>query len=81
MSRSNSHYSSVFTPFDDIQVEDNDRGITADERDEIGLVSAWREMCLSDFDDDDHDELVAVFGPDDEDNYLGHSHEEGEDEG
>jgi hypothetical protein len=58
--------------------EDDDRGLTADERDEQGLHSRWRDECFSESDDLDEDELCAVFGADDPDNYLGAEHEEGE---
>ena len=83
----NSHYSHSFTPWDGIQVEDlhdpdtfdsvedsdseNDRGLTADERDAAALHHLWREECFADYTDDD--ELIAVFGADDPDNYLGES--------
>lgn len=82
-----SHYSDSFTPWDDIQVEDlhdpntvepledsdsdHDRGLTADERDDAALHRLWREECFADCTDDDDDELIAVFGADDPDNYLG----------
>ena len=49
---------------------DDDRGLTADERDEHLLHAVWREQCLDDFEDGDEDELCAVFGADDEDNFL-----------
>jgi hypothetical protein len=51
--------------------EDDDRGLTADERDERGLQSIWRDECFNESTDDDEDELCAVFGADDEDNFLG----------
>jgi len=51
--------------------EDDDRGLTADERDERGLHSLWRDECLDGYTDDDEDELCAVFGADDPDNFLG----------
>lgn len=63
--------------------EDEDsRGLTADERDERGLHSRWRDDCFADAEDGDDDELCAVFGADDPDNYLGESedHQEGEDD-
>jgi len=44
------------------------RGLTADER---GLDNAWRDECFQECTADDEDELVAVFGADDPDNYLG----------
>ena len=51
--------------------DENWRGLTADERDERGLESAWREQCFEDFEDEDEDDLCAVFGADDPDNYFG----------
>lgn len=51
--------------------DEDDRGLTADERDERGLHSIWRDECFSTADDEDEDELCAVFGPDDPDNFLG----------
>jgi len=51
--------------------EDDDRGLTADERDERALHSRWRDECFNESTDEDEDELCAVFGADDEDNFLG----------
>ena len=50
---------------------DDSRGLTADERDSAGLHNRWRDECFQDCDADDEDELVAVFGADDPDNYTG----------
>jgi hypothetical protein len=61
--------------------EDDDRGLTADERDERGLHSRWRDECFNDSDDGDDDELCAVFGADDPDNYLGDDADDAEDGG
>lgn len=85
----NSHYSSSFTPWDDIQVEDlydtdaregleieEADGCTAEERDEAALHNLWREECFANCTDDDDDELIAVFGADDPDNYLGEAADE-----
>ena len=55
----------------DYSEDDDSRGLTADERDERGLHDLWRDECFSDSDDSDDDELCAVFGADDPDNYLG----------
>lgn len=50
---------------------DDSRGLTADERDHAGLHNRWRDECFQDCEADDEDELVAVFGADDPDNYTG----------
>lgn len=66
-------------PWDYSEDDDAPHGLTADERDERGLYSQWRDECFSDAEDGDDDELCAVFGADDPDNYLGHDEGEGED--
>jgi len=58
--------------------DDDDRGLTADDHDERGLHDIWRDECFNESGDDDDDELCAVFGADDPDNYLGDDAEDDE---
>lgn len=48
---------------------DFDRGLTADERDDRSLHNTWREQCFDESTEEDEEELDAVFGSDDEDNF------------
>jgi len=62
--------------------DDDSRGLTADERDERGLHDQFRNECFEECEADDEDELCAVFGADDPDNYYGDDaeDEQGEDD-